>query len=344
MTEGEGTPLRVYSETLPFAEVVRPRTLALLARYRLELVLAVRPWDLPELPGVAQRLRGAGVPLSVWPMLADDDGRWASVHNVPAFARFLAAIMGALGPSPLAGDLLVDLEPPIGKARSLVALGDPSPEHPVRLRGPDGLGRLASGIVRPSGWDAKGRELARAVAGPRAQGLTTSLAVWPFVALDTRGNDGWQYWLGTPVDALDAAHVSVMIYTSIFEGWSRGALRRRDALALLAAATGKTVRRWGARAGISLGCVGTGAFDDEPVYRGPSELAEDAAIARAAGCSRLSLFDLGGVLARAPAEAWLEAFTSGAPAVTVPSSRRVRAAGSLARAATWVLGRLPARG
>jgi hypothetical protein len=69
--------------------------------------------------------------------------------------------------------------------------------------------------------------------------------------------------------------------------------------------------RWGARAGLSLGAVGTGAFGDEPVLRSPAELARDVAIARAAGIQELSLFELGGVLRRAPAEPWLEAFCSG---------------------------------
>jgi hypothetical protein len=100
------------------------------------------------------------------------------------------------------------------------------------------------------------------------------------------------------------------------------------------------VRRWGDRAGISLGCVGTGAFDDEPIYTGPDALAADAAVARAAGCARLSLFDLGGVLARPPAERWLEAFVSGDAAPRHVESRRVRAARSVARAATWAAARL----
>jgi hypothetical protein len=102
------------------------------------------------------------------------------------------------------------------------------------------------------------------------------------------------------------------------------------------------VRRWGEHAGISLGCVGTGAFADEPTYRAPSELAEDVTIARAAGCDRLSLFDLGGVLAREPAEAWLDAFVHGEPMPGFSArrvSKRVHAARTLARAATWALGR-----
>jgi hypothetical protein len=89
---------------------------------------------------------------------------------------------------------------------------------------------------------------------------------------------------------------------------------------------------------MSLGCVGTGALVDEPVYRDPSELAEDVAIARAGGCHDLSLFDLGGVLHREPAEAWLEAFAHGVELTLARPSKRVAAARRLARIATWALG------
>jgi hypothetical protein len=130
-----------------------------------------------------------------------------------------------------------------------------------------------------------------------------------------------------------------MVYTSILEGWSRGALRRKHATALLAAASRRTARRWGAASGISVGCVGTGAFEDEPIYRTPAELADDVAIARAEGCEDLSLFDLGGVLARPPAEAWLDAFAEASADARVLPSRRVAAARTLARAATWALAR-----
>ena len=127
------------------------------------------------------------------------------------------------------------------------------------------------------------------------------------------------------------------MYTSILEGWSRGAIRRSHATALLTAASARARRRWGERAGVSLGCVGTGALVDEPVYRDPSELAEDAALARAAGCRDLSLFDLGGVLAREPAEAWLDAFAYGAEVLVTREGRRVTAARRIARVATWAL-------
>lgn len=327
---------RIYCETLPFADLVRPRTLALLARYELELVLAVRPWDERELPDVARAVRDAGVTLSIWPMLSDEAGRWASVHNAPEFRRLTLAIVDALESAEARPrDVLFDLEPPFAQAKSLVQV--------AASQAPEGIARLTTaGLARPprAVFEAASHTLASTVGELHARGIATSMAVWPLVALDAPGEQGWQSLLGTPVDPLGTGHVSVMMYTSILEGWSRGALQRPHTTALLSAATSRAVRRWGASAGISLGCVGTGAFEDEPTYRDPSELAVDAAVARAAGCEELTLFDLGGVLAREPAEAWLEAFTARdvGDAVVAPS-KRVRAARTIARAATWALGR-----
>jgi len=336
---------RVYSETLPYEELVRPRTLRLLARYELELVLAVRPWDEGALPDIARALRDAGIPLSIWPMLSDDRGRWASIHNAQDFAHLTRSVcdrLEAAGAPPR--EVLFDLEPPFAQARSLAAIAAAGPRvsvAPAPVAPKEKLPRLGSGLPRSSSsaYRTGSRELARAASELHERAIATSMAVWPLVALDPPGENGWQGLLGTPVDALGTGHVSVMMYTSILEGWSRGALRRRDTTALLAAATVRTVDRWGPKAGISVGCVGTGAFEDEPVYRDPAELAEDVAIARTSGCERLTLFDLGGVLTREPAEAWLDAFVFAEEAICGPASKRVRAARVVARAATWALGR-----
>ncbi|MBS2013103.1 MAG: hypothetical protein JST00_09465 [Deltaproteobacteria bacterium] len=320
--------LRIYSETLPYAEVVAPSTLRLLARHRLEVVLAVRPWQLAELPIVAGELASAGLSLSVWPMIADEDGRWANAQNAATFVRFVREVVDGLERAGvLPREVLVDLEPPFAQARALATRG---------LRAVEARPRATT----PPLFDSAAILLARAVDELRDRGIATSSAVWPLVALDPPGERGWQGLLGTPVDALATDRVSVMMYTSIVEGWSRGAVRRHHATALLSAATERAVRRWGERAGMSVGCVGTGAFEDEPVYRDPTELAEDVARVRASGCADLSLFDLGGVLARPPAEAWLDAFAHGqSEAVTPRRSARVGAARRLARVATWALGR-----
>ncbi len=325
--------LRIYCETVPFEEVVRPRTIELLRRHDLELVLAVRPWQSAELPDVARALRDAGIGCSVWPMLGDDEGRWASASNAASFARFLLATVDELDAvGLLPREVLLDLEPPFAHARALAAGGGSGGRwFDVVAARP----RATPALV----MDAASAELATAVRALHARGVASASAVWPLVALDPPAARGWQSLLGTPVDALATERVSVMMYTSILEGWSRGAIRRRDAKLLLGAATSRALRRWGKGAGMSIGCVGTGALVDEPVYRDPSELAEDAALARAAGCDDLSLFDLGGVLARGPAEAWLDAFAHPTEHLAGTSSKRVRLARRLSRLATWVLGR-----
>ena len=114
--------------------------------------------------------------------------------------------------------------------------------------------------------------------------------------------------LGTPATALDVDRHSVMAYTSLYEGWSRGLVNRARAERLFQLTARLTHARFGARASLSIGTVGTGAFGDEIGYRDPRELARDVALARAAGFDELALFDLGGVVRRAPAEAWFDAF------------------------------------
>jgi hypothetical protein len=324
------TRLRVYCETLPFEEVTRPRTVSLLRRHDLELVLAVRPWQLAALPDVARTLRDAGVPCAIWPMLGDEEGRWASARNASSFGRFVVAVVDVLAAT-LPREVLLDLEPPFAHARALARAGGAA----TRVD----LGEARPHAASVAAMAAASGELASVVAALHARGVSTASAVWPLVALDARGASGWQALLGTPVDAVGTERVSVMMYTSILEGWSRGALRRRDATQLLTAACKRALSRWGPSAGVSLGCVGPGALVDEPIYRDAEELAEDSALARAAGCRDLSLFDLGGVLAREPAEAWLDAFAHGGEVGIAGPSKRVRLARVVSRAATWALAR-----
>lgn len=328
------TVRRIYCETLSFEEVVRPRTMELLARYRLALVLAVRPWQIGSLPTVARAAARAEVPLAIWPMLADGDGRWVSAGNAERFAALVRALVGELAPRGLSpAEVMVDLEPPFAEVR---ALSDLPESRGLRLLEP--LRRLPKTLAVPSAATfARGGDVLGALTRElRAQGIATSAAVWPLVALDRPRAATWQALLGTPVDALGADRVSVMMYTTILEGWSRRSVRRSDALALLDGATRRTMIRF-AGAGISLGCVGTGALADEPIYASPRQLAEDVAVARRAGCTDLSLFELGGVLARAPAEAWLEAFTTEDHPARVATTARVGLARAVARTATRVV-------
>ena len=290
---------RIYSEDLPLTELARDEILAPLSARGIELVVAVRPTSLAELPRVLAAARGMTV--TVWPMLADADGRWASAATADAFAGFARAVVDFTDAARIPiGELLVDLEPPIARVRRLL-----DREVPVfaPVRGdPRPIGALVDELT--------------------ARGVRATAAAIPLVVAD-RSARRYQRWLGTPIDDVAWSTVHVMAYTSLFEGYSRGLLRRSDARALLAIVARAARERFGARAGLSLGAVAVGALGDERPYRDPSELADDVAIARHAGVEDLALFDLRGALARAPLAAWLDALE--APAAKAPPAITARA-------------------
>lgn len=308
---------RIWSETVPFEMLGSARVLGLLKRYTLDVLVAVRPDSLPALRDVLARLGGAGIATAVWPMLDDADGRWANAKNhatFAAFARAAAKVAEAGGVK----EIVVDLEPAIDDVRA--ALGS--------LRA---AGRLLESVADGSRLAAARGAFASLSREMQEHGLATTAVAVPMVLLDRAESSRWQALLGTPLDGPSWSGVNVMLYTSILEGWSRGLFDRRGALSVLAATCRATVERFGDRGSVSLGAVGVGAFGDEPIYRSPAELARDVGIARAAGVDDLTLFDLGGVLARGPQEAWLDAFVETEPdAGATPESLRGKAAMSLA--------------
>lgn len=276
---------RVWCETVPYDELVRSEVVELLARREIDLLLAVRPWQLGEVAAVVRRFQDRGVFVAVWPMLDDADGRWVNADSAPAFIAFADAVLAA---APFADELVLDLEP----AKATLARW--KNWRPTWRQTPS-----------PSRYGEARDVLAEATRRWRADRRVTT-ALLPLLALELAGQ--WlQRAAGTPATALDVDRHSVMAYTSLIEGWSRGVFDRGRAETALAVCARLTRLRFGAAASISLGAVDVGAFGDEPAYRGPSELARDVAIAGAAGLTELALFDLGGVLRRGPAEAWLDA-------------------------------------
>jgi hypothetical protein len=309
---------RIWVEMVPYATLREARVTALLKRFGLGALVAVRPPTLVELPPTLDVLLGEGIEVGVWPMLDDREGRWANVRNAAAFATFAREVAASVGERPIA-ELTVDLEPAIDDMRAAL----------VSLRGAGRMIQEASDKARFDAARATYEGLVRALA---ERGIATSAVAVPMVLLD-RPPDAphWQGLLGTPLDGPAWSAVNVMLYTSMVEGWSHGLLDRARAESVLASACRATAARYGEKGCLSLGVVGTGALGDEPVYRSPTELARDVAVARACNVDDLVLFDLGGVLARAPAEAWLDAFTSTEPTRDMPpDSLRGRSAFSVA--------------
>ena len=298
---------------LPYDQIADRALLADLAARRIDLLVAVTPERASTAAPLVHACRAAGVGIGLWPMMDDRDGRWPSAANARPFIQFCRDLLASLKAAHAVPDeIAIDLEPPINRVRAMLA---GSPRALLQLPGREGMQGIADLV----------HEL-------RGQSLRVSAAVTPLVALPSPlASRGWQRLLGTPVDGLAFDTINVMAYTSLFEVYSRGLFRRRDARAMLHTIAATTARRWGRRAAISLGVVGPGALGDERAYRTPAELAEDVALAEAAGIEEIVLFALDGLAARPPREAWLEALcATGDPieATPTPRSRAALAASS----------------
>jgi hypothetical protein len=326
---------RAWIETLPFEAIARAEVVSLLASRAIEPIVAVWPaTPIEAIVRVIAAYGAAGQPAALWPMLSDGEGRWVNAGNAGAFADFvqeLCAKLTARGSAP--AEIVIDLEPSIEAMRGSFASSERGVHMPP-----------IPGDLRPY---FAARERLRALCDAlHSAGILASAAAPPTVLLDPQDGAArpFQEVQGTPVEGPAWDHVSFMLYTSILEGWSRGVLRRADARALLGVACRAAADRLGERAGASIGAVGPGAFGDEPTYRDVSELADDVAVARAAGVDDLALFDLGGVIQRGPPEPWLDAFVATEPAARLPEPslrlRGVLAGARLAGGMFGVLGRL----
>jgi hypothetical protein len=288
-----------------------------LVRRDIQLLAAVQPWQKDDAIALVSEANARGLSIGLWPLLDDARGRWLHPGDARDFMRFVDALLAALDAAGERIDCLVlDLEPPIAEVKKITE------------------GRL--GAARA--WLA--RELdptphRRVVEELKARSVEAFAAVLPPILASGRAGVGWQKALGTPVDGVGWDAVSVMLYTSLFEGYSFGAVGRDDACALLSRFASLARSRFGSRASVSLGAVGVGALGDERTYRAPEELARDVALARVAGIDDLALFDLSGVVARPPVDAWLDAFVASEPATEpAPSTAAARAVA----ASLWVTG------
>lgn len=305
------TPLnfRIWSETATPEQVRDPRTLSLLRRYGCDLALAVRPWELASLRATIEYVQGAGISVAVWPMVEDAKGRWLSHGTLAAFRDFTAQVQAHLdGLTPL--EIVLDIEPSLVRTAQFFGGG--------LLRG-----RLSTSAI-PKRVHSTDDAYRTWIADLNAAGHAISTALLPTAILAPPVQARWARLLDLPTCELPAAAHHVMLYTSLFEGWSAGLCRRRDAEALLARLAPLAVLQFREKAAVALGTIGTGAFESEPMWRNPEELARDVGICRAAGVRAFSLFDLGGLLRRPPPEAWLESFTGASEIDRVAPTRRTQ--------------------
>lgn len=309
---------RIYAEDVPGAELRAPATQRLLRAHGLGLVVSVRPWTFDEAADVVRACRDHAVPVTLWPMLRDEDGRWANARNMALFSDLVRRMIDALGdPHALPRELLIDLEPSVDPLRALLAHGAKALRH-LPLGEPPNVVDWQSSVARLQALTQDMSSLGIAVAA-----AIVPLCVWG------EGAPRWERLLGTPVRQVPWDRVETMLYTSMLEGFSKGVLSRRDAEALLEEGCHAARGLFGERASVGLGLLGQGALGGEPVYRDASELRRDVGIALGAKITDFSLFDIKGLWGREAMDEWLSAYASDEPVLLPPAGFRARAAVSV---------------
>ncbi len=298
---------RVWSETLPHAAVTTRAVCTLLRDHRLEVALAVRPSDLDTLARTAATLADAGIATSLWPMVDDRDGRWFHRGSLRQHQALVAAISKEI-PRCHRGELVLDHEPYFPLVQALCS---PSPSMSA-------LAEAFREQVR------RGRENTAArteqvynawVLALEADHFSVGGALAPTV-LAGRGAPRSPLGLRAyVVERMERAagllppagsgRQSTMLYRSLAEGWSRGLIKPSSWPKILEETSRRALARFGANADISLGLVGPGALETEPIYRDETAFAEDLSILKKVGISNFTLFDLGGLLRRGAAKRWL---------------------------------------
>jgi hypothetical protein len=171
---------------------------------------------------------------------------------------------------------------------------------------------LKAGVDAPR-YAAATQHYATLVQEAKTRGWKVHLTTLPQVLDDyADGDDALRQAFGIPVEGIEWDWVTFQAYRTLFGDLLGG---ETPPTSYFVYSYGKDAQaRFGANAGLDVGMVGHGVSPSS-TYASGSDLAADLAAAAAAGIPRASLnvYNLDGVLSRAPSEQWLAGPTDSAP-------------------------------
>lgn len=307
--------LRLWAENISPEDVIE-HAFPLLVESRAGVAFALSSSSLSEANAKAfRKLKDAGVELTFWVLLSEEDGYFPSEKNVDVFLGLCGKVLEWAEQEGVLPDFLaVDGEPPLEQSERL--LGAPFWRKP----------RVALEIARENlsreSFDYAKERFSVLNSLVHDKGVKTLGACIPVVlAEEVQGGEFVQDVFETPVLGVDWDIMSPMVYTSMLVGMSAGLVSTKDASWLL-----YRLSRWldASRpdaAGVSLGVTGTGVLGDEPAFSSPSELVSDVETALSAGMRDITIYSLEGIISRRDPEAWFKALESAEPRVPPRSGK-----------------------
>ncbi|MEZ4227339.1 MAG: hypothetical protein R3B13_40755 [Polyangiaceae bacterium] len=298
----------VWSEFLSDDEV--SAALPALARSvsRLHLSVVVDRIDDPGFARLTRAATALGIDVYLWLLFPVGGGYWIGEHN----ARELPAVVDRLVDLRSARDGLVfrgvsfDLEPGYAYAEALRKASLPNKVRTLLQH------------VEPSEFVEARRHLVEAVRCLHRHDLRAHATGFPVVLDDESESRVLEDALDTPISDVDWDEVSFMVYQTAFAELAGTWFGP----ALVASYARSAVQRFGDRAGLDLGVVGSAALGLGAGHRYPdvAALAADLAAATGAGIplERIRVYGLAGVLEQGGPERWF----ARRPASTLPATTR----------------------
>lgn len=246
----------------------------------------------------------ASVEVRPWLLLAEADGYWPGSSNAALFADAAVALMDGwqadgLPPS----TLLVDMELRYDRATELQALlGAPEPDLQAVVD-------LLSAGIDPPQFSAATDIYAALVDDAHARGWRVALTTLPQMLDDyADGDDQLRQAFGIPIDGIDWDVMTFQAYRTLFGDLLAGISDDPLTSYFVYDHARLAIELFGERAGVDIGLVGAGVTPSS-VYVDAADLAGDVEAALAAGVprDRINVYNLDGIIARTPAEAWLAA-------------------------------------
>lgn len=323
--------MRVWYEYFTPKEAVEKKVIDLLKKYNVSIGLAFPPGSIgKDYAKILRKYDEQGIEVALWALLPDELGYWPSERNVVEFTDYVKRVFEWSDKEKFRiPEIAVDLEIPflqmdaIKKSKGLEKLRT---LYKIYRENRD-MGRF---------YDSSRRfeELNEYI---HSRGARTVCPVIPLIIEDVvTGGTALQDIIETPITTVNWDVLSVMIYTSMFTGYSKGRITKKDMQWYLYASMRDLKERYWERAGIAIGVTYVGKLGDEPYYSTPEELLPDMQAAKAALIEDITIYNLEGILRSPQPEAWFETLIACEPRVP-ERSLRVDAARAIAMAASRLL-------
>lgn len=301
--------MRVWAEYVTPQEALKPDVMKLLKRYGVALGMAFPPGSVnADYARMLKAYSDEGIEVALWALLPDEQGYWVCERNASEFTDYIKSIYDWADKEKFTIPCVaVDLELPHYQMSE--------------VKSQKNMLQKGSSLIK---FMRQNRDKARFYEASRkfellnefihSRGATTLCPISDLVVHDlAAGGTAFQDMLETPVSTVNWDMLSVMIYTSMIAGYSKGLLRPEDARRHLYTTMRAMKEVMGDRAGVSIGVTYVGKLEDEPYYETPRELLPDMQAAKAAGVEDITIYNLEGILRSARPEEWFETLLSAEP-------------------------------